>query len=218
MKNVIKIQPLSLVLISGMITVILTGCGNNGTSTSAKSNNGTATYNSSNNGTSNSSGNQNNKFDASSMKTLYSSVLKELVTAKTITEEQSDKVLEAVTEDMSSGGQQQKGNNASGTQKPSDNNSNGDQKQNGIAPSNGEKPTGTPPSDGQKPSGTAPSNGGQGGPQSKALSELVTNKVITQAQADAINQKIQEAMKSFMSNSNSNNTSDASNSSSTSNQ
>lgn len=192
MKRFKILKTVSLLLVTGLVTATLTGCGSNSSSASANSN-----------------GNTNNKaMNPTSMKTLYTNVLKELVTAKTITQEQSDKVLAAVTKNMPTDNQKPSDNNSAGGQKPSDNNSNGDQNpnnsssdgtqnQNGTASANGTKPSGNPPSGGQKPTGQAP-NGGQNGsnvnPQSQAISQLVTDKVITQAQADTISQKIQAAM------------------------
>ncbi len=71
------------------------------------------------------------------MKTLYTSVLKALVTDKKITQTQSDKVLVVVVKTM-----------------PTD-----DKKQGGEAPTDGQKPSGTPPTDNQKSSGTAQKDG-----------------------------------------------------------
>jgi len=75
----------------------------------------------------------------------------------TITQAQSDQVLEAVTKNVP---QDTKTGKSAGTDKSS----------------------GT-----DKPTGTKPKN--------NRLSELVTSGVITQAQADTINQKVGEAMK-----------------------
>lgn len=103
------------------------------------------------------------QIDKADMKTAYSSVLKTLVSDKTITQVQSDKVLASATENMKGG---------RGGTRPDD-----------KAEADGEKPDGMDPSD-----GTMNKN--------NSLSELVTSKVITQAQADTINQKLQEAMMS----------------------
>jgi hypothetical protein len=58
----------------------------------------------------------------------------------------------------------------------------------------GAKPDGEPKADGTKPDDSAQPDGAK--PKNDRLSELVTSNVITQAQADTINQKLQEAMKS----------------------
>ncbi|MFT5874285.1 MAG: hypothetical protein ACI8WT_003246 [Clostridium sp.] len=101
-------------------------------------------------------GGRGNQMDPTTMKTAYGEVLKTLVTNKTITQEQADKVLVAATSNMQGGG--------------------------------GRRPDDTAQVDGAKTDGEKPEN--------DRLSELVTSKVITQAQADTINQKLQEAMKS----------------------
>lgn len=88
--------------------------------------------------------------DPTAMNAAYSTVLKALVSDKTITQAQSDKVLVAVTENMNAG----RG--------------------------------GTRPDDNGQVDGAKPKN--------DSLSELVTSKVITESQADTINQKLQEAM------------------------
>ncbi|MGV8981588.1 hypothetical protein [Clostridium sp.] len=113
----------------------------------------------------------NKRNDPTAMKTTYTNVLRALVTDSTITQVQSDKVLAIVVKE----------------------------------PTDGEKPTGTPPTDGEKPSGTPPTDGSKPNdtnsaderkPKGDRLSELVTSKVITQAQADTINEKVQAAMES----------------------
>ena len=200
MKRFKILKTVSLLLITGLVTAALTGCGSNSSSASSKQNSTSASANS--------SGNTNNKaMNPTAMKTLYTNVLKELVTAKTITQEQSDKVLAAVTKNMptdnnSAGGQKPSDNGSNGGQNSNNSSSDGTQNQNGTAPANGTKSSGNPPSGGQKPTGQAP-NGGQNGsnvnPQSHVLSQLVTDKVITQAQADTISQKVQAAMSSSQS-------------------
>jgi hypothetical protein len=117
------------------------------------------------------------KQTTAEMKTVYSNILKALVIDKTISQVQSDKVLVEVTKART-------GN--FGNERPS-------------GTEGKDKPTGTEPGDGTK--GEAP-EGGQGGeapadgtrPKNDRLSTLVTSKVITQAQADTINEKIQDAM------------------------
>lgn len=111
------------------------------------------------------------KNDSSTMKTTYSTVLKALVTDKTITQVQSDKVLALVSKAMPTGG----GGKADG-QKPS-----------GTAPTDGQK-------SGEKPSGIAKQ--GAANSRNNQLASLVTSKVITQVQANTISTKVQAAMKS----------------------
>jgi hypothetical protein len=91
------------------------------------------------------------KFNPTATKTLYTDTLKTLVTAKTITQAQSDKILVAVTTNAPKG------------------------------TSTGKTKAAT------KPSGTRTKN--------NKLATLVKSGVITQAQADTINTKISEAMK-----------------------
>jgi hypothetical protein len=107
------------------------------------------------------SGKMGGQKDLTAMKTAYSNILKALVVDKTITQEQSDKILVAVTGNMQAG---------SGDVRPED----------------------KAPVDGVKPDATMEAGGAK--PKNDRLSELVTSKVITQAQVDIINQKFQEAM------------------------
>jgi hypothetical protein len=99
--------------------------------------------------------------DLTAMKIAYSTILKALVVDKTITQEQSDKILVAVTGNMQAG-------------------------------NGGVRPDDKAPVDGVKPDATMDAGGAK--PKNDRLSELVTSKVITQAQADTINQKFQETM------------------------
>ena len=98
-------------------------------------------------------------FDPAAMKTRYEDALKGLVTDKTITQDQSDKVLVAMTKSM---------------------------------PSTGTKPTDKTATN--KTATNKQANAGQGSGQNKQrpnqLAELVTSKVITQAQADIITEKL----------------------------
>ncbi|MBU3114070.1 carbohydrate-binding domain-containing protein [Clostridium lacusfryxellense] len=105
--------------------------------------------------------------DPEAMKTAYETTLKSLVSAKTISQAQADKVLAASTENMPGGGR------------------------------GGARPDGSTKPDGAQDAGEKPDDAAQGGERSKtdSLSELVTSKVITQAQADTINLKLQEAIK-----------------------
>ncbi|MBX4267424.1 hypothetical protein [Clostridium estertheticum] len=111
------------------------------------------------------------KPDSSIMKTTYTTVLKALVTDKTITQVQSDKVIAVVEKAMPSG-----------------------EKPGGTDKEGGEKPTGSAPANGEKPSGTKRTEGSNS--KNNQLASLVTNKVITQVQANTINTKVQAAMKS----------------------
>lgn len=106
------------------------------------------------------------QMDLTAIKTAYSNVLKTLVTDKTITQAQADKVLVAATENMQGG-------------------------------RGGARPDDKAKVDGEKPDDKA--NIGGGMVKNDSLSELVTSKVITQAQADTINQKLQDAMRNAQS-------------------
>ena len=116
---------------------------------------------------------RNKNFDPVAMKTLYTNVLKPLVTAGTITQSQSDKVLAEETKNETQN---------VGMNKPSGEIKRSDTKK----PSEADKS-----SDTNKPNGRRPMN--------NRLSALVTKKIITLAQSDTINQKIQEAMKNMQS-------------------
>lgn len=149
MKNSKKIT--SILIVSSMVITMLVGCGSKSTNTSDQTtNNAQATQ----------TGNK--RFDPTAMKTLYSSALKSLVTAKTITQSQSDKVLALETKNVQRGagkGRPSRSNKQSGT-----NNKN-------VA------------------------NRGKGtNNMGNKLSTLVSSKVITLAQSNTINQKIQDAM------------------------
>lgn len=131
-----------------------------------------------------------NKRGGIRMNDIYSSVLKALVADNTITQAQSDKVLETLSKAPGNGAQG-KGNNSNGG-------STGDGNQsNGAPQANGDQPKGTPPANGFQQNGGGRGNGARpnGGLNSDRLSELVKSNVITQTQADTIIQKIQEAMK-----------------------
>ena len=101
-------------------------------------------------------------FDPSAMKTRYETVLKELVSDKTITQDQSDKIIAEITKQAANRPQN------SGDKKNWQNN-----KQSGGQGGNDQH-----------------KNGGNRGNQ---LSSLVSSGVITQAQADTINQKLRES-------------------------
>ena len=150
MKNAKKIT--SILIVASMTMVLLVGCGSAKADTATNTNTNATTKS------------QKRKSDPTAIKTLYSDTLKSLVTDGTITQAQSDQVLEAVTKNVPQDTEKVKSagtDKSSGTDKPKD--------------------TG-------KSTGTKPKN--------NRLSELVTSGVITQAQADTINQKVGEAMKS----------------------
>lgn len=149
MKNAKKIT--SILIVASMTMVLFVGCGSTKTDTTANAN-------------TNATNEQTRKFDPTAIKTLYSDTLKSLVTDGTITQAQSDQVLEAVTKNVPKDTETGK---SAGTDKSS-----GTDKSKGTDKSTGTKP------------------------KNNRLSELVTSSVITQAQADTINQKVGEAMKS----------------------
>lgn len=145
-----NIKKLMSIFIAASISIIaLTGCSSNKISS-------TSSTTSSNNGHAHNKGNR--KFNPSAMKTRYETVLKELVADKTITQDQSDKILAEVTQNINKPRQQ---NN-------NENNQN--------------------------------SNYANGGNRKNQLSSLVSSGVITQAQADTINQKLRDTMKNSKSN------------------
>ena len=151
MQNAKKIT--SILIVASMTMVLFIGCGSTKTDTNTNATNS-----------------QTRKSDPTAIKALYSDTLKALVTDGTITQAQSDQVLEALTKNVP---QDTETGKSAGTDKSS-----GTDKPNGTDKTNG---TG-------KPTGTKPKN--------NRLSALVTSGVITQAQVDTINQKVEEAMKS----------------------
>ena len=85
MKNAKKIT--SILILASMTMVLFVGCGSTKTDTTANTN-------------TNATNSQTRKSDPTAMKTLYSDTLKSLVTDGTITQAQSDQVLEAVTKNV----------------------------------------------------------------------------------------------------------------------
>ncbi|MBU3213824.1 hypothetical protein [Clostridium estertheticum] len=166
MKNAKKIT--SILIASSITMAMFVGCGSKTTSATTTSTTAATTTTAA---TKTAATTETAKPDSSTMKTTYTTVLKALVTDKTITQVQSDKVLAVVAKAMPS------------VEKPS-----------GTAKEGGEKPTGSAPANGEKPSGTKPTEGSNS--KNNQLASLVTSKVITQVQANTINTKVQAAMKS----------------------
>ena len=112
------------------------------------------------------------KYDVAAIKNLYSKTLKTLVKAGTITQEQADKVLAAVIKDIPK--------KADGT--------------------SAQNPTSTA-TDGivTDTDGTNNRNKINNAHDNHILSALIINKVLTQAQANTINQKLGEIMRSTQS-------------------
>ena len=152
MKNAKKI---TMILIAATMTMgLFVGCSSKASDTSATTNQQVAAS-----GT-------NRKFDPAAMKKNYEDALKALVTAGTITQDQSDKVLAEVTKNVPKAGSQDKTQSSQQS---------GKEKNNGAG-------------------------NGQNKPRNNQLTSLVNSGVITQAQADSINQKIRENMKNTQSN------------------
>ncbi|MCB2305666.1 hypothetical protein LGL08_00360 [Clostridium estertheticum] len=169
----------SLILISVSMTILLfTGC-NMRNSTKAPMNNTNR---------SNQINKSNQSISTASMKTLYSNTLKELVTAKKITNTQSKKVLAAITKNMSQGSVTNNSNvatpNTGTTGTPGATGSTGTTESTRTPGTTGTTGTGTTNSTNQTETtnNTNVING---------LNSLVKSKVITQVQADTIQQKIQ---------------------------
>lgn len=145
MKRLKKVLAVSLTIFT--IAFLFAGCGS---SASAKANQTQANGNFHGRGS----------FSPSAIKTRYEAALKELVSSKTITQAQADKVLNALTSNV-------RKNTTGETNK---------NQQNGQ-------------------------NNSQGSRQNKSrynpLSSLVSSKVITQAQSDAIMQKIRGNHQNF---------------------
>jgi hypothetical protein len=131
-----------------------------------------------------------NQSNPTAMTELYSKTLKELVTAKTITQTQSRKVLAAITNNMTP-------NTVTAPDAVTTPNTvttpNGVKAPNSVTTPNSVMTpnTETAPNTVTTPDTTSIING---------ISSLVKSKVITQAQANTINLKIQEAMKKIQSN------------------
>jgi len=145
-------------LIAAVITLtamalVLTSCG-----TSTANNTSSTTSNTAENAQS-SDGQTSTSSDTTTA--TYEAALKDLVAAGTITQDQSDKVMEALS---------------STDNQPSANS----QEQGASSSSQGNQPGGQP--NGAGPNGAGPN----------ILTSLVSSNVITQAQADAINQKVRE--------------------------
>ena len=134
--------------------------------------------------------------DQTAMKNLYSKTLKGLVTARTITQTQSDKVLTALTQNMSQA--------QTGTTSPQMGGQTGTTNQDQMETTNqdgtgtnnqGQMGTSNQIQSGANQYQTGTSNGTSS--NMNVLSSLVKSNVITQAQANIIDQKIQAAMKNM---------------------
>ena len=141
---------ISILIVASISITALSGCSSKSASANANT--------SSNNKTQ-----MRRNFDPSAIKTRYETVLKELVSDKTITQDQSDKIIAEITKQAANRPQN------SGDKKNWQNNKQGGKQGDG----NGQH-----------------KNGGNRGNQ---LSSLVSSGVITQAQADTINQKLRES-------------------------
>ena len=129
-----------------------------------------------------------------SMKTLYSNTLKELVTANTITNAQSKKVLATITKNMSQVSITNSSNAA--TPNAETTGTKGTTETPGATGSSGSTPsTGTAGTTGTTGAGTTNSTNKIETTNDtniiNGLNSLVKSKVITQVQADTIQQKIQ---------------------------
>lgn len=155
-----KLNIIAAVAALAATALLLTGCGASETNTAAGQSPSPSAQ--SDTGGAKPSGN-NRGLSGASMTETYDTALKDLVAAGTITQDQSDKVMEALKSTGNQSGQTQNGtggqNSPSGTQQ-----------------------------------GTQSAGGSQrfGGERQNALKPLVTNGVLTQAQADAISQKVRE--------------------------
>ena len=116
-----------------------------------------------------------NAFNAASMKQRFVDAIKPLVTDKTITQAQSDKIVTALTANTGNFGGQR---NGQGTQSGSTKGTNTKPATDGTSGTNTKPATG----------GTRTNRAASG--QSTELAKLVTDKVITQAQADAVTEKL----------------------------
>ncbi len=166
-----KTKKITAVIAASLITAALfAGCSTTSTSNTASSTAAAAT--------------SADTTKQSEMKALYTKVLSALVTDKTITQAQSDKVLAALVESSPGKAGVDKAKDTSTSSSANSGSSNAN-----TSTSSSEKPADRPAGgNSQKPAGTPPSDG--------RLSKLVSSNVITQSQADTINQKIMEAMKS----------------------
>ena len=166
MKNAKKIT--SILVIATITMGMFVGCGSKSTADASTTQN---------------TGARTNNYSAE-MKTTYSTVLKSLVTDKTITQVQSGKVLALVSKAIPTGGGRPSGGGKSDGQKPS-----------GTPPTDDQNSGGTTQKGDNKQSGTRKAGGMNS--RSNQLASLVTSKVITQVQATAINTKVQATMKSM---------------------
>lgn len=180
MKKAKILRSLSLIVIIFSISAFMfTGC-------QKKTDNTTAQNNQNQNAT---RGQNRGNFDPAQMKTRMSDSIKSLVDDKTITQEQSDKIVEALTSNMGNFGNRGNGNNGQTYQK--NNNKNGNTANNGS--SSNKNSTGSDTTQGSNSNGdNKPSQGNNpNNPRNKAINDLVTQGVITQDQANKVLEKIQ---------------------------
>jgi hypothetical protein len=171
---------ISMLIIASLTLIMFVGC------SSYKKMGNSSNAGTTNNADAGMTGNTNNEQISyqTTAKKLYSDTLKPLVIDGTITQNQSDKVLIAITKNMVSDTGTSIGTPSPGTPRTTTPNKN--------TPSTGTPSIGTP---GASPSGT-PGTGTTGGkmlPNITELSKLVKSGVITQTQANTINQKLQDA-------------------------
>ena len=170
----------AILLAVSLPLTVFAGCQNKNTSANAASN---QAGNANNNGSKRQNGSAPN---LDQFKQRLENNIKPLVDDKTLTQEQADKIVAALTENMQGfGGRQRNDQSNQGGQNNNQNSQNGSQ-------SNGQGNTQNN-NQGNAQNGQNNSQNRQNGranQESIALSKLVTDKVITQAQADAVMQKI----------------------------
>jgi hypothetical protein len=163
----------ALLLAVSLPITVFAGCQNKNTTANAASK---QAGNSSNNGSRRQNGTAPN---LDQFKQRMADNIKSLVDDKTITQEQADKIVAALTENMQNfGGQNKQQNNNQNNQ--NDSQSDGQ----GNSQNNNQGNTQNGQNNGQN------RQNGRANQESSALNKLVTDKVITQAQADAVMQKI----------------------------
>lgn len=176
-KNLKKI--VTCVLIVSFSAVIISGCGKASTTTTASASTSNKTNKS-----------KNFAQNSEQMKQRMQDNIKSLVTDGTITQDQADKIITALTSNMQNFGQRN-GNGSYSGNKGGNTNKSGSSNNGSSRPKN--RPTGTNSENSQNGSGT---NNGSGrnwqnnGQRPNPLASLVSDGTITQKQADAVMQKI----------------------------